>query len=310
LKVYHHIEEFEGASNAAVTTGTFDGVHIGHQKILKRLIEVAKKAEGESVLLTFYPHPRMVLQPDVELKMLNSQKEKINRLELAGIDHLIIHPFTKGFSRLSSIEFVRDILVDKIGTKKLVIGYDHHFGRNREGSFEHLVEYGPTYGFDVEEISALDVDHVNVSSTKIRNALIEGDLETASTYLSYDYEFSGKVVKGKQIGRSIGFPTANVDLESSHKLIPADGVYAVQVKIKNSLHYGMLNIGLRPTVSDENTKSVEVNIFDFEEELYDSEITVIFKHRVRDEQRFSSVENLKTQLEKDKQACKRQLNIL
>ena len=309
MKVYYHIEEFEGAANAAVTTGTFDGAHIGHQKILKRLIEVAKNANGESVLLTFHPHPRLVLQPDIDLQLLNTQQEKIKRLELAGIDHLIIHPFTKEFSRLSSMEFVRDILVDQIGTKKLVIGYDHHFGRNREGSFEHLLEYGPTYGFDVEEISALDIDHVNVSSTKIRTALLQGDLETAATYLSYNYEFSGKVVKGKQIGRSIGFPTANIDLESSHKLIPADGVYAVHVKINNSLHYGMLNIGLRPTVSNENTKSVEVNIFDFDQELYGTEITVILQHRVRDEQRFSSVDNLKSQLEKDKQACKKHLNI-
>lgn len=309
MKVYNHIEEYKGATNAAVTTGTFDGVHIGHQKILKRLIEVAKNANGESVLLTFHPHPRLVLQSDIDLQLLNTQREKIKRLELAGIDHLIIHPFTKQFSRLSSMEFVRDILVDRIGTKKLVIGYDHHFGRNREGSFEHLVEYGPTYGFDVEEISALDIDHVNVSSTKIRTALLEGDLETAATYLSYNYEFSGKVIQGKQIGRSIGFPTANVDLQSSHKLIPADGVYAVHVKINNSLHYGMLNIGLRPTVSNENTKSVEVNIFDFKEELYGTEITVILQHRVRNEQRFRSVNDLKSQLEKDKQACKKHLNI-
>lgn len=309
MKVYNHIEEYKGATNAAVTTGTFDGVHIGHQKILKRLIEVAKNANGESVLLTFHPHPRLVLQSDIDLQLLNTQREKIKRLELAGIDHLIIHPFTKQFSRLSSMEFVRDILVERIGTKKLVIGYDHHFGRNREGSFEHLVEYGPTYGFDVEEISALDIDHVNVSSTKIRTALLEGDLETAATYLSYNYEFSGKVIQGKQIGRSIGFPTANVDLQSSHKLIPADGVYAVHVKINNSLHYGMLNIGLRPTVSNENTKSVEVNIFDFKEELYGTEITVILQHRVRNEQRFRSVNDLKSQLEKDKQACKKHLNI-
>ncbi len=309
MKVYHHINNFEGTTNATVTTGTFDGVHIGHQKIIKRLNQVAQNAGGESVLFTFAPHPRTVLQPDVELKLLSTQQEKIKRLELAGIDHLIIHPFTHEFSRLTSIEFVRDFLVTKINTKKLVIGYDHHFGRNREGSFEHLLEFGPTYGFDVEEISALDVDHVNVSSTKIRNALLQGDLETASTYLSYDYELTGKVIEGEQLGRALGFPTANLFIEDKNKLIPADGVYAVQVKIDNSLHFGMLNIGWRPTVSEEKTKTIEVHIFDFNQELYGKEITLILKHRIRSEQKFSSKEELTHQLFKDQEECKKQLNI-
>lgn len=309
MKVYHHINNFEGTTNATVTTGTFDGVHIGHQKIIKRLNQVAHDAGGESVLFTFAPHPRTVLQPDVELKLLSTQQEKIKRLELAGIDHLIIHPFTHEFSRLTSIEFVRDFLVSKINTKKLVIGYDHHFGRNREGSFEHLLEFGPTYGFDVEEISALDVDHVNVSSTKIRNALLQGDLETASTYLSYDYELTGKVIEGEQLGRALGFPTANLFIEDKNKLIPSEGVYAVQVKIENSLHYGMLNIGWRPTVSEQKNKTIEVHIFDFNQELYGKEITLILKHRIRSEQKFTSKEELTLQLHKDQEECKRQLNI-
>tara|TARA_B100000780_G_C21068807_1_gene429961 strand:- start:303 stop:1232 length:930 start_codon:yes stop_codon:yes gene_type:complete len=302
VKVYHHIDSFQTLSKpAVVTTGTFDGVHIGHQKIIKRLRDVASKVDGEIVVLTFYPHPRSVLNPDSDIKLLNAQEEKIALLERFGVDHLIIHPFSKEFARTTSVEFVRDILVNKIGTKKLVIGYDHHFGRNREGSFEHLVEFGPMYGFEVEEITALDVDHVNVSSTKIRNALLEGDLETARTYLSYDYAVQAQVVEGKKIGRQIGFPTANLDVENSSKLIPANGVYAVMVRVDNVSYKGMLNIGTNPTVTDENVKRMEVNIFQFDEQLYGKEVKVIFKYRLRDEEKFNSIDELKAQMELDKE---------
>ncbi len=304
MRIFKNIKAFENPGNPVVlTAGTFDGVHIGHQKILKRLKQVADEVGGETVLLTFDPHPRSVLQPDSPMKMLSTLAEKQLLLERFGLDNLIIHPFTKAFSRTTSLEFVRDLLVNSLHVKKLVIGYDHHFGRNREGSFEHLKEFGPLYGFDVEEIQALDVDHVNVSSTKIRNALLGGDLGTASTYLSYDYTLTGTVMHGKRLGRSIGFPTANLDVTSHNKLIPGSGVYAVDCEVKGKPYHGMLNIGLNPTVNKDDQVRVEVNIFDFNEDIYGKNIRVTFKHRIRDEQKFDTVEELRKQLETDRLAA-------
>lgn len=308
MKVYHSLEEFKKLDNAIVTTGTFDGVHIGHKAILKRLVEFAKKEEGESVLITFFPHPRMVLQKDLSIKLLNTVSEKISLLSKTGIDHLLVFPFTKEFSRMSSVDFVRDILVNKIGTKKLVIGYDHQFGRNREGSFEHLVEFGPVYGFDVEEIVAQDIDDISVSSTKIRTALLDnGDVKTANKYLGNFYHLSGNVVSGKRLGTKIGFPTANVKIEEDYKLIPKDGVYAVTIEIDKQQYKGMLNIGKKPTV-DGKTRTIEVNIFDFDSEIYNHEIKLCFIDRLRDEQKFDNIEKLKTQLETDKQNALRILS--
>lgn len=304
MKVYQGIDKFEKISNAVVTSGTFDGVHIGHQTILNRLNEVAKKTNGESVLLTFFPHPRMVLQEDAELKLLNTIEEKTELLEKAGVQHLIIHPFTKEFSRTSSLEFVRDILVNQIGTKKLVIGYDHHFGRNREGSFEHLKEFGPVYGFDVEEISAQDIDNVNVSSTKIRKALVAGDVKTANSYLGHTFQLSGIVVHGKQIGRELGYPTANVDLQNNYKLIPANGVYAVTAKVNGNSFEGMLNIGTRPTIDDNDGElSIEVNLFNFNEDIYGESISLSLIERIRDEKKFENKEELIAEMEKDQVKC-------
>jgi len=304
VKVYRGIEEFEGKANYAVTTGTFDGVHIGHRTILDRLKQIAQKLDGESVLLTFYPHPRMVLQADSNLKLLNTIDEKTELLEAAGIDHLIIHPFTKAFSRTTSLEFVRDILVNQIGTKKLVIGYDHHFGRNREGSFDHLKEFGPLYGFEVEEIPAQDIDDVNVSSTKIRKALVEGDVQTANLYLGDAFQLRGEVVKGNQIGRTLGYPTANLDLGNPYKLVPADGIYAVLVYLGKEQFQGMLNIGMRPTLKENQPKrSIEVNIFDFDRDVYGQELKLELIKRVRDEKKFNNLENLKAEMEKDKVKC-------
>ena len=300
MKVYTSIDQFEKLDNAIVTTGTFDGVHIGHQKIISRLKEIAKLDNGETVLLTFFPHPRVVLFPDNDdLKMLSSEEEKISLLEYYGIDHLIIHPFTKEFSRLGSVEFVRNILVNKIGTKKLVIGYNHHFGRNREGTFEHLKEFGHIYGFNVEEIPAQDIDNVNVSSTKIRNAILAGDIKTASLYLGHLYSLSGIVIEGNKLGRKIGFPTANLFVEHSYKMIPLNGVYAVDVSVSGRKFSGMLNIGNRPTVGI-TEKTIEVNIFDFDEDIYDQKINVYFKERIRDEVKFPDLNALKDQLTKDK----------
>ncbi|NVK28964.1 MAG: bifunctional riboflavin kinase/FAD synthetase [Flavobacteriia bacterium] len=308
MKVYHSIDSFETITNAVVTTGTFDGVHVGHRKIIQRLKEVAAKNNGESVLLTFHPHPRVVLQPDMELKLLTNLDEKIALLEDAGLNHLIIHPFTREFSRTSSLEFVRNLIVNKIGAKHLVIGYDHHFGRNREGSFEHLKEFGPVYGFDVEEIPAQDVDDVNVSSTKIRNALMEGDVETAHKFLTYPFHVSGWVVKGDQIGHTIGFPTANVEINDVNKLIPNDGVYAVRVKLSDgSVKDGMCNIGHRPTVHG-TERRIEVNLFDYSGDLYGEKLVVRFYHRIRSEKKFDGVEALKDQLHKDEVEARRLLD--
>tara|TARA_B110000503_G_scaffold143731_1_gene247731 strand:- start:1108 stop:2034 length:927 start_codon:yes stop_codon:yes gene_type:complete len=300
VKVYKGLEEFEKLKNAIVTTGTFDGVHQGHRKIVNRLIGVAKKNKGESVLLTFFPHPRMVLQPDSDLKLINTIDEKIELLREVGIDHLIIHPFTKEFSRTTSLEFVRDLLVNKIGTTKLVIGYDHHFGRNREGSFEHLKEFGPIYGFEVEEISVQDVDNVNVSSTKVRKALEDGEVDVAANYLGYSFFLQGVVVHGQKIGRELGYPTANIEIQNPYKLIPANGIYAVKVNVGNKMYNGMLNIGTRPTIEHSDIVSVEVHLFDFSEDIYGKELTVSFVQRIRSEKKFDNREALIAEMKKDK----------
>ncbi len=305
MKIHHSLQEFTTLDKAVATTVTFDGVHVGHQKILKRLIETAQSIGGESVLLTFNPHPRRVLQPDLDLKLITSLEEKAELLEGYGLDHLIIHPFTKEFSRTSSLEFVRNFLVNQIGVKKLVIGYDHHFGRNREGSFEHLVEFGPVYGFDVEEIPAEDVEDVKVSSTKIRKALEEGDLNIAKSYLNHDFTITGVIVKGEGIGRTLDFPTANVQLQDEHKVIPADGVYPVTTTLLQSgkTVNGMCNIGMRPTVRGKD-KTIEVHLFDFSEDIYGEQIKISFENRIREEKKFDSVEQLKDQLKKDEAQCR------
>lgn len=300
LKVYHNISEFKKLPNAVATTGTFDGVHMGHRKILARLQEIATRTKGETVVLTFNPHPRLVLQPDTDLKLLTNLEEKVDLLRDAGLNHLIIHPFSQEFSRTSSMHFVRNILVNQIGVKKLVIGYDHHFGRNREGTFEHLKEFGPIYGFDVEEIPAQDVADVHVSSTKIRNALLAGDVALAETYLTQPFRVSGYVVKGQRLGHTIGYPTANIATNDAHKIIPADGVYAVQILRQQSgeKFLGMCNIGHRPTVSG-TEKTIEVNIFDFNSNLYGEPLRIFFKKRLREEKKFDGLEALKAQLHQD-----------
>jgi riboflavin kinase/FMN adenylyltransferase len=300
VKVYTDIIDFKNVKNPVVTTGTFDGVHLGHQKIIARLKETAREENGETVLITFFPHPRMVLFPDDnDLKLINTQEEKIELLGQYGIDHLIIIPFTKEFSRLTSVEFVRNILVNQLMTKRLVIGYNHHFGRNREGSFEHLKEYGPLYGFEVEEIPAKDIDSIEISSTKIRHALQTGDVRTAASYLGHEFSLTGRVVDGKKIGREIGYPTANILVEDKYKIIPADGVYAVKVKHDDKLYGGMLNIGNNPTVNGKH-KTIEVNIFDFNKDIYEENATIYFVERLRDEVKFNGLEALKDQLAIDK----------
>lgn len=308
MKIYTSIESFRKVENPVLTTGTFDGVHVGHQKIINQLNEIAGKVGGESVLLTFFPHPRMVLFPhDDSLKLLSTQEEKIYRLEKAGLQNLIVFPFTKEFSRFTYVEYVRDILVNKIGVKHLVIGYDHHFGRNREGSFDQLSELASVYDYKVEEIPALTVDDVKVSSTKIRKAIQEGEVDQAYDFLNYHYSLKGIVVEGNQIGRELGYPTANIQMVDRYKLVPGDGVYAVKVKLMNESFHGMMNIGYRPTVSGEQEHRIEVHILDFNQDIYGKIIEVEFINRIRNEMKFETRNQLMEQLKSDKQQA---LNIL
>jgi riboflavin kinase/FMN adenylyltransferase len=300
MKIYHGLEDFVRLNYAVVTSGTFDGVHVGHQKILSRLNETARSNGGETVVITFWPHPRLVLHPeDTTLKLLNTFEEKAELLKQQGIQHLIRIPFTKEFSQLTSEEFISKILVDTIGTKKLVIGYDHHFGKNREGSFEQLKLNGPKYGFEVEEIPRQDVDHIGVSSTKIRKALESGDIETATHLLGKPYSMTGRVVMGDKLGRILGFPTANLEIDTHYKLIPVDGIYAVTVHHEHGRYKGMMYIGNRPTVNG-TKRNLEVNVFDFNREIYGESLTVFFHKLIRDDSKFNDLEELKEQLHQDK----------
>ncbi|HEY3429719.1 MAG TPA: bifunctional riboflavin kinase/FAD synthetase [Cyclobacteriaceae bacterium] len=306
MRIYYNLDDFTPVKNAVVTSGTFDGVHVGHQKILSRLHEIAEKNNGETVVITFWPHPRLVLNPDADIKLLNTFEEKADLLKEQGIHHLLRVPFTKEFSQLSSEDFITKILVNKIGTKKLVIGYDHHFGKNREGSFEQLKLNGPKYGFDVEEIPRQDVDHMAVSSTKIRKALETADLETATHLLGKPYSIIGMVVKGDKIGRSLGYPTANLEIDSAHKLIPADGIYAVTVSHEHRNYHGMLYIGNRPTVEG-TKKNIEVNIFDFNQDIYGQSLSVNLHQLIRGDRKFNSLEELTLQMKQDELLAKQVL---
>ncbi|WP_341216277.1 bifunctional riboflavin kinase/FAD synthetase [uncultured Wocania sp.] len=285
-----------------VTIGTFDGVHIGHQKIVKRLINAGKLEGLKSVILTFFPHPRMILQKDSSIKLINTIDERHTILEALGLDYLLIKKFTKEFSRLSAEDFVKQILVDKLHVKKVIIGYDHRFGRNRNANIEDLKRFGNTYNFEVEEISAQDINDVAVSSTKIRKALNEGDIAKANTFLGYNFMITGTVVKGKGLGRQLGFSTANIKVEEDYKLIPKYGSYIVSSIINNEKIFGMLNIGINPTV-DGNTESIEVHFFNFSKDIYNKTIQIDLHERIRDEEKFESVEALKNQLVKDKETA-------
>lgn len=301
MQVHFDINTLPAIKNAIVSQGTFDGVHLAHKKIIERLKQIASMIDGETVLITFEPHPRMVLFPENHgLQLLSTLNEKIHLLEKAGIDHLIILPFTKEFSRQTSEQFIRTILVNKIKTNTLVIGYDHRFGKNREGSFEHLKESSSLYGFEVEEIPEQDIDDIAVSSTKIRNALLNNDIQKAQKYLGNSYSLEGKVVKGKQLGRTIGYPTANIEVENTFKLIPQDGVYAVRVWYNKARFGGMLNIGNNPTVEGKG-RSIEVNIFDFDKEIYTEMLKIEFVSKLRNEEKFNGLDALKAQLHLDKQ---------
>jgi riboflavin kinase/FMN adenylyltransferase len=304
LKIFHSINDFqvasaENAKKTILTLGTFDGVHFGHKKILEKVTQNTENEKYESVVLTFFPHPRMVLQEDSGIKMLNTIDEKIELFDKIGIQNLVIHPFDEKFSRLTAEEFVKNILVDQFRIHKIIIGHDHRFGRNRTANIDDLKTFGKQYDFEVEEISAQEIKEVSVSSTKIRNALNDGDIALANEFLGYDYTLTGIIAKGKQLGRTIGFPTANLKLDENYKLIPKNGVYIVKSIIGSKTVLGMMNIGFNPTV-DGKYQTIEINYFDFNDDLYDQKITVSILERIRSEEKFDSVALLKEQLEKDR----------
>ena len=294
----HYTPNSYPKSPSVITIGTFDGVHLGHQKIIKRLLNIAKEKGLQSVILTFFPHPRMVLQSAVEMKLLNTIEERQEILSGLGLDHLIIKEFTKDFSILSAEQYVKNILVDELYAKYIIIGYDHRFGKNRRANIKDLIVFGKQFDFKVEEISVRDVDDIAVSSTKIRTALNIGDITTANAFLGYNYFLTGTVVKGRQIGQQIGFPTANIQIKESYKLIPKNGVYVVKSIIENNLYFGMMNIGTNPTV-DGTKQSIEVHFFDFNQNLYNKKIKIELLGHLRNEHRFESLEVLKVQLKTD-----------
>lgn len=299
LKLFHSINDFHSTKKTILTLGTFDGVHFGHKKILERITQNTEDGKYESLVLTFFPHPRMVLQEKSEIKLLNTIAEKTKLLEKTGIENLVIHPFNESFSRLTAEEFVHSILVDQFHIQKIIIGHDHRFGRNRTADINDLIAFGAEYGFEVEQISAQEIQDVSVSSTKIRKALNEGNMALANDYLGYNYFLSGEVVKGKQLGRTIGFPTANIQIEEDYKLIPKTGVYAVKAIVDQKEVFGMMNIGFNPTVSGEK-QTIEVNLFDFDEDIYGKKIEVSLLKYLREEQKFGSIDLLKEQLNQDK----------
>ncbi|MDB4448284.1 bifunctional riboflavin kinase/FAD synthetase [Roseivirga sp.] len=310
MKIHLGTEKIHEIENAVVTAGTFDGVHIGHQKILNRIRDVADKTNRQTVLITYWPHPRLVLKPwDNTLLLLSTFPEKANLLEAQGIDHLVKIPFTRDFASMSPEEYIKVVLDERINTRKMIIGYDHRFGKDRSGGLDELKAFAPKYNFDVEEISRQDIDEIGISSTKIRTALQSGDITTSNTYLGRNYCVSGRVIHGNQLGRSIGYPTANIEVKENYKLIPADGVYAVKVCNKYTKFDGMLNIGQKPTIGGEN-KTIEVNIFDFNQDIYNTEITIEFVDHVRNEIKFDSLDSLKLQLAEDEKAVRNRLSKL
>jgi riboflavin kinase/FMN adenylyltransferase len=300
VEVFNGLEQGYTIESPVLTIGTFDGVHVGHQKILNKIKEIAHLENGETVLFTFSPHPRTVLFPEHHnLKLIQTQEEKLAKLKRMGVDNVIVYPFSKEFSRTPATEFVRDYLVNKIQVDTIVIGYDHQFGKNREGSLEHLRELSLVYGFKVIEIPAEEIDDVNVSSTKIRNALEVGDIATANQFLGEPFQLSGKVVQGRGVGRTIGYPTANIELSDPLKIVPANGVYAVRCMIDGELKAGMMNIGVRPTVDDDNCRTIEVFVLDFKNDLYGKNILLEVIQFIRKEIRFDTIEQLTNQLIED-----------
>ncbi len=307
MKRYTHASTYDHQIPSAITIGTFDGVHIGHKKIIDRLIESAKERDLASTLLTFFPHPRMVLQKDTDIKLINTIEERIQILEKTGLNHLVIHPFTKEFSRFTAEEYVKKLLLDQLNAKNIIIGYDHRFGRNRTANISSLRTFGQDYNFDVEEIPQQDIEDVAVSSTKIRKALSEGAIQTANSYLGYNFMLTGTVVKGKELGRTLNYPTANLHIKESYKLIPKQGVYVIKACIDNKIYFGMMNIGINPTVNG-TQQSIEAHFFDTSFNLYDKNIQIEILEYIRDEQKFSSIDALKTVMQQDEDFSRDYIN--
>jgi len=308
VKIYNNVSEFDSSIPTVVTIGTFDGVHLGHRKIIKRLINSAENGHLQTALLTFYPHPRMVLQQSEDLKLINTIEERKLILEETGLEHLIVHPFTMDFSRLSAREYVEEILVKSLNAKKIVIGYDHHFGRNRTANIEDLKEFGKEFDFEVLEISKQDIEDVAVSSTKIRRSLEDGDLETANKYLSLPFFLSGEIVRGKGLGKNMGYPTANMDIEESYKLIPKEGVYVVASVINGDKHFGMMNIGTNPTVGGQN-RSIETYFFDLDKDLYGQHLHIQLLKRIRSEVKFDGLDALVEAMRADEVFAKNYIKV-
>lgn len=307
MKIYTNLSDYDSGNKAFVTIGTFDGVHIGHQKVLSNLISGAKKYNASSVLLTFFPHPRMVLQKNTHIKLINTIDERIKLLGKTGLETLVIHEFTEDFAEKTALYFVKNMLVDSLKISNLIIGYDHRFGKNREGDFEQLTAYGKTFGFEVTKISQQEIDHIAISSTKIRKAIELGNIEEANRYLGYYFMLTGDVVKGKNLGEKIGFPTANLAIKETYKLLPKTGSYVVKAELENETVYGMMNIGYNPTVKGKK-QTIEIHFFNFNKDLYGKNIQIDVLKFLRDEQKFDSVEDLKNQLEKDKQKSLKIIN--
>ncbi len=307
MKIFYNLNNIN-FSKPVVTVGTFDGIHKGHVKVVDKLTENARLHKTESVVFTFWPHPRLVLNSE-KILLLNSLDEKIERFKQLGIDNLIIYPFTKELSTLNSNDFIKNIIVEKLNTSILIIGYDHRYGNRRKGGFENLKELSFKYNFEIKRIDALKQKDINISSTKIRQAVLEGNLQLAKQYLGYNYMFEGIVTEGKKIGNKIGFPTANIHLVEKFKLIPKQGVFAVTIEFDNKHYKGMMNIGYNPTVSENRNKKIEVNIFDFNDTIYNKKLKITLKHKLRDEIKFDNINKLKNQLQTDKIQAVRLLSV-
>ena len=307
MKIFNNIQSYSSEKESILTIGTFDGVHIGHNKILTKLVEESKKNNLSSLIMTFFPHPRMVLQKSQEIKMINTMDEKIHLFEKTGVDNLIIQPFDENFSKIRAKEFVEEILVKKLKIKHIIIGYDHRFGKDREASVEDLKKFGLNYMFTVEEIAAQEIHSIAISSTKIRNAILKGEIKKCNEYLGRNFMLTGEVVHGDGLGKKINFPTANIEIPETYKIIPKNGVYLVKTIINSEIYFGMMNIGVRPTIGGKN-KSLEIHFFNFKDNIYNKTISVEIICKIRDEEEFSSIDELKIQLKKDEQFCLKLIN--
>ncbi|MAZ23348.1 MAG: riboflavin biosynthesis protein RibF [Euryarchaeota archaeon] len=307
MRIFDNLKSYSSEKESVLTIGTFDGIHIGHNKILKTLVEESKKNKLSSLIITFFPHPRMILQKSNEIKMIDTMDEKIHLLEKAGIDNLIIHPFDHNFSKIRAKDFVEDILVNKLKIKQIIIGYDHRFGKDREASVEDLKKFGLDYMFNVNEIPAQEIDSIAISSTKIREAILTGEIKKCNEFLGRNFMLTGKVVYGEGLGKKMNFPTANIKIKENYKIIPKNGVYLVKTTLNSNIYFGMMNIGVRPTVGGKN-KSLEIHFFNFKDNIYNKTVSIEIISKIRDEEKFSSIDELKIQLKKDEEFCLRIIN--